>query len=573
MTIERYGISDIGEREHYQRGWRGVKAMIPRSRWISPAIVVLALVLRVAWLDLKPAHFDEGVNGWFVDAMTRQGYYHYDPTNFHGPLHFYVLFLAQTLLGREIWVLRLPLVLVSTACVALVLAYRCYLQERVCQVAALAMALSPAMVFYGRYAIHESWLLFFLLLTAWGFAGLWRFGKSRHLWAAALGLTGMILTKETYLIHVVAFVLAVPCLLFYERRFHSTRFPFAGWKFGSGEVVKAALIGVALIVFFYSGGLLDWPGPRRFDAHGHPLPLGSLAGLYECFGAWIRTGTEIDIAPTGHGKPWHYWLQLIGGIEVTDAKAGERAAISASISSELPAAIGLLASCALLAPRTNRLARYLAIYGLGALIGYSIVSYKTPWCLITLIWPFYFVFGLAVVRCAQKVDLWSTVALTTAIFAFSLNATWRLNIHDYANEAEPYVYVQTRQDIDRLLVPLRTLTADDPRNRYLTGHILVPEQHPFLWLLGDYPKIDFPGIVPLPDPLDADVLLVDDPLVDSVEPELRFNYFKEPLKVRGESIESATLYLRQSAFGTVFPGRVPEFQRGAASAQEEMKPQ
>lgn len=115
--------------------------------WISGTILVLAFVLRVIWLDLKPAHFDEGVNGAFVDQMTRQGFYHYDPTNFHGPLHFYVLFVSQTLFGRDLWALRMPVVLVSTACIGLVLAFRRYFDERACQLAALAMAVSPAMVF------------------------------------------------------------------------------------------------------------------------------------------------------------------------------------------------------------------------------------------------------------------------------------------------------------------------------------------------------------------------------------------------------------------------------------------
>ena len=538
--------------------------MNARDRWISAGIVALAFALRVAWLGMKPAHFDEGVNGWFVDAMTRNGFFHYDPTNFHGPLHFYALFVSQTLFGRDILALRLPLALVSTASVALVLAYRCYLGTRVCQIAALAMAISPAMVFYGRYAIHESWLLFFLLLTAWGAAGLWRFGKRRHLWAAALGLTGMILTKETYLIHVVAFILAVPCLLFYERRFPSTRFAFAGWKFGRRDVVKAAAICAGLIVFFYTGGLLDWP-PLAAPASG---PRGSLAGLYECFGAWVRTGTALDIAPTGHEKPWHYWLQLLAGIEVAEAHPGTRARVSATIASELPAALGLLASVALLAPRTNRLARYLAIYGAGAFIGYSLVPYKTPWCLISLLWPFHFIFALAVVRGAQKVDAWSTATLAGALGLFTLHATWQLTFHHYADADEPYVYVQTQTDIDKLLVPLHALAVRDPLNRYLTGHISLPEQHPLTWLLNDFPHIDFPTIETLADPPDADVLLVDDTLVDSVEPGLHFNYFKEPLKVRGKSLESATLYLRQGAFGVLFPGRTPEFQAAAGSSDE-----
>src|ERR1700684_4080071 len=105
--------------------------------------------------------------------MTHQGFYHYDPTNFHGPLHFYVLFLAQTLFGRSIVVLRVPIVLLSTGCVGMVLAFRRYFGESACQIAAAAMAISPAMVFYGRYAIHETSMLFFLLLTAWGLLGLW----------------------------------------------------------------------------------------------------------------------------------------------------------------------------------------------------------------------------------------------------------------------------------------------------------------------------------------------------------------------------------------------------------------
>src|SRR5829696_4835148 len=78
-----------------------------RLPWAELGIVAAALVLRLLWLEMKPPHFDEGVNGWFVDRMTEQGFYHYDPTNFHGPLHFYLLFLAQTLFGRHAWALRL----------------------------------------------------------------------------------------------------------------------------------------------------------------------------------------------------------------------------------------------------------------------------------------------------------------------------------------------------------------------------------------------------------------------------------------------------------------------------------
>src|SRR5256885_10867893 len=58
------------------------------SDWTPWIIIGLAAFLRVLLLGMKPPHFDEGINGWFVDQLVKNGYYKYDPTNYHGPLHF-----------------------------------------------------------------------------------------------------------------------------------------------------------------------------------------------------------------------------------------------------------------------------------------------------------------------------------------------------------------------------------------------------------------------------------------------------------------------------------------------------
>ena len=149
-----------------------LKAKI-KDRWPEIVILAVAAAARLTLLGMKPPHFDEGVNGWFVDQMTQTGYYHYDPTNYHGPFHFYVLFLAQTLFGRHIWALRLPLALMSLATVALTIRFDRFIGRRAALWAAAAMAVSPGCIFYGRYAIHEYWLVFSLMLCAWGLAGLW----------------------------------------------------------------------------------------------------------------------------------------------------------------------------------------------------------------------------------------------------------------------------------------------------------------------------------------------------------------------------------------------------------------
>ena len=93
------------------------------SDWMFWVILGLAAALRILFLGIKPPHFDEGINGWFVDQMVKDGFYRYDPTNYHGPLHFYVLFVFQTLFGRNLYALRLPVVLASIGSVWLALKY------------------------------------------------------------------------------------------------------------------------------------------------------------------------------------------------------------------------------------------------------------------------------------------------------------------------------------------------------------------------------------------------------------------------------------------------------------------
>ena len=173
--------------------WRERAAGMDWTPWM---IIALGAFLRLLLLAMKPPHFDEGINGWFVDQMTKNGFYKYDPTNYHGPLHFYVLFLSQTLFGRNLWALRLPVVLASIFCIRLCFRFEPFVGRNVTRWAALAMAVSPAFVFYGRYSIHEVWLLLFSMFFILGALGLWRFGTRNYLWYAIAGFVGMVLTKE-----------------------------------------------------------------------------------------------------------------------------------------------------------------------------------------------------------------------------------------------------------------------------------------------------------------------------------------------------------------------------------------
>ncbi len=468
--------------------WQG---WLANSAWTPWLIVALGAFLRILLLGIKPPHFDEGINGWFVDQMTKTGFYRYDPTNYHGPFHFYVLFLSLTLFGRNLWALRMPVVLASIFCVRLTFAFEPMVGRKITRWAAFAMAVSPAYVFYGRYSIHEVWLLLFSMLFILGLLGLWRFGSTKYLWCAGMGLCGMILTKETYIIHLGCALLAWPVAWVTHLIRRAEPAPRARQTWSYLELAAVLLVGVAAVIFFYSGTFLNFAG---------------LKGLYETFGAWFETGNKGN----GHEKPWHYWLMLIGRYEPT-------------------VAIGLLLSLACLWFRNIAL-RYLAIYGVGTLAAYSIVAYKTPWCIISIVWPLLFVFGLLVVLLPRRFRLLAQVIAGLAVLV-SLGLSIRLNYFRCTTDTEPYVYVQTYNDIFKLTDPLLTLAHRNPTYYQLVGHMIRTSAYPLPWVLGEFTKVGYYEKETLPNPLDADFLLVEEDKIESVESKLHGSYYTKPLRI------------------------------------------
>jgi uncharacterized protein (TIGR03663 family) len=547
------------------------KNAFAESTWTPWIIVGLAAFLRFFLLGIKPPHFDEGINGWFVDQLVKTGFYKYDPTNYHGPLHFYVLLLSQTLFGRNLWALRLPVVLVSIGCVWLTLKFEPFAGRTVSRLAALAMAVSPGFVFYGRYSIHEVWILFFTMLFFFGLFGLWKSGTVNYLWSAGMGLTGMILSKETYILHVACAIIAVPvCAVSnYLSKLDETRPAKQTWDYVDLAVVAGT--GIALIIALYSGFFFNWPGVK---------------GLWRAYEPWFETGSHGH----GHEKSWYYWLALIARYE-------------------LPVLAGLLICVFALRFKSLSL-RYLAIYGVGTLIAYSIVKYKTPWCIISLIWPFLFTFGAIVTLTPLRLKgatyrwfalvlfgfvgytvfyvvtndwsatwdhvwpywlivgtglllvalidrLWTEI-LATLLIIWSLGHCIWLNYFRCSTDTEPYVYVQTYNDIYKFTDPILQLAHADPRAYQLVGHIIRPSPYPLPWILGDFGRVGYYEKDNMPDKLDADFLLVMQDKIATVESKLHDSYYTVPVTIRPYQ-DPSKAYFTAKIFKGFFPGKWPDF--------------
>jgi len=520
-----------------------LKAKI-KDQWPAIAILAIAAAARLTLLAIKPPHFDEGVNGWFVDQMQQTGFYHYDPTNYHGPFHFYVLFLAQALLGRHIWALRLPLALMGVATVWLTIQFDRFIGRAPALWAAAAMAVSPGCVFYSRYAIHEYWLVFALMLGAWGMAGLWNEGKAKYLWALWIGITLAVLTKETYAIHFAAAALTVPCvwaLDFFSPAAEPGGVARQEWMLR--DITLCLLMFAGLVAFFYSGGFMDLPG---------------LKGLYQAYGAWAQTGR----AGNGHEKVWYYWLTLFGRYEWPTCAGLAVAfllplfAIWGAILTGLEFA-GPIATLIRALGRTPRFIRALAIYGAGALAAYSIINYKTPWCVVSLTWPFLLLFGYGADFALRKRGILAALLLAV-LLGISAYQMAKLNFVHFTDALEPYVYVQTFPEIDQLMKPLNQLVASNPSNYLLSGHIMMESYHPIPWLLGDFPNVGYWDDQTNPPKMDADFLMVDESRIDDIESKLHEEYFTSTFRLR-DAEDPSKLYLNVKTFQSLFPGRKPGF--------------
>src|SRR5215831_12842149 len=156
----------------------------------------VALALRWPELNRRPMHNDEAVNAVKFGQLWNHEGYKYDPNEHHGPSLFYSTLALERLTGapgvdqftdaRLRWVtvlfglgllLLLPLILDGLGAPATAWA-------------ALFTAVSPALVFYSRYFIHEMLLAFFTFLAL---GSGWRYWRTRRIgWmllaGAGLGL-------------------------------------------------------------------------------------------------------------------------------------------------------------------------------------------------------------------------------------------------------------------------------------------------------------------------------------------------------------------------------------------------
>jgi predicted membrane-bound mannosyltransferase/sugar lactone lactonase YvrE len=128
-------------------------------------ILVLAVLSRFVGLGDRAMSHDE-VNHVVPSYELSQGQgYQYDPLS-HGPLQFHLIALSYFLFGDNDFTSRIPAALFSVATVAFgMLAFRRYLGRVGALAAGLMFLISPYMLFYGRYARNEAFIVIWGMLS------------------------------------------------------------------------------------------------------------------------------------------------------------------------------------------------------------------------------------------------------------------------------------------------------------------------------------------------------------------------------------------------------------------------
>src|ERR1044071_4936448 len=172
-------------------------------------------------------------------------------------------------------------------------------------------------------------------------------------------------------------------------------------------------------------------------------------------------------------------------------------------------------------------------------------------------WSISFLLGLAflLVVLRYRSALYGLLGLLLTI---SLGSAISLNYFRYTADSEPYVYVQTYSDINKLTKPVLALARRDPFMYQLTGHIIRTSAYPLPWILGDFVNVGYYEHENLPEKLDAAFLLVQEDKIKTVEAKLHESYYTDTVRIRAYQ-EPSKLYLNTKVFADFFPGRQPDF--------------
>jgi hypothetical protein len=287
-----------------------------------------------------------------------------------------------------------------------------------------------------------------------------------------VGLGLMFTTKETFVITLAAIGLAGIATAWWTMpngsRSQSLR---ALWNWQHAALAFGAAFLVWLLLF--SSFFTNLAGP--LDSVRTYLP-------------WLkRVG-----AHSPHIHPWNFYLGRLAWFHPAKGPAWSEGLIL------VLAAVGVIVSFAGKKP----LHRFLALYTIILTTIYSLIAYKTPWCLLSF---FHGMILLAGIGAAALVEFFQArpfkVAVGTVLVGLAGQLAWqawRASFVYSADRRNPYVYAQTTPNLRELAQRTEAIARVAPAGYETIVKIIAPESDywPLPWYLRRFKQVGWYNALP-----------------------------------------------------------------------------
>ena len=133
-------------------------------------LIVVGLLLRWVGIGDRPLHHDESIHamfGLYFFDFPDQNYYHYNP-EYHGPTIYMLYRLVYNFFGAHDWSARAPMALIGSLAMFAPFVFRKYLNPVSVLGLTAAIAVSPTLIFWSRFAREDPYVLLGMYLVLYG---------------------------------------------------------------------------------------------------------------------------------------------------------------------------------------------------------------------------------------------------------------------------------------------------------------------------------------------------------------------------------------------------------------------
>jgi len=512
--------------------------------WIVGCFIITAIAafLRFWQLELKPLHHDEGVNGFFLTTLFRDGVYKYDPSNYHGPDLYYFALAFTKMFGLNTLSIRASVAIFGVLTVVLAFFLKNYIGKIGSLTAALFIALSPGMVYISRYFIHEILFAFFsfalvtsvlyfiekrnvgvlaiatmtlLLLvcflpTALNLANLVGKENTTLVWLTRIGLFAV----EAVLVFLIMRMLlawneGTPIYLLLASASAVLLFATKETAFITIGTMLIACVCVWLWRKIYKAVVsqpkenelepveLTWATFRERLGSSSDLLLIIVGAVVVFVYVGVLFFSSFFTYPEGIKKAFEAYAIWAKTGSKDHTQNSTLAYVNWLWKIESPllilSSIGVL--IALLKAR-HRFALFAGFWAFGLFLAYTIIPYKTPWLAISFILPMCVIAGYGINELIASRNVLLKIAggaLTIVTVGVLGYQTYDLNFQRYDDDTMPYVYAHTTRGFHNLINEIERYAEKSGKGKNASVEIVSSDYWSMPWYLREYPKAVFHG--------------------------------------------------------------------------------